>query len=565
MYEQLTKAAQDLLKEHFDVSDASITWEKPQDAAHGDIATPVALQLAKQVGKAPRDIAQILADHLTDHPEVDRLEVAGPGYVNIWLAPAAFCSLLKEIRLACNPQEERKDEVPIVVEYSSPNIAKPLGVHHLLSTIIGQVTTNLHRHFGEPVLTVNHLGDWGTQFGKLYVAWQKWGEGDVTTKSLDELLELYVRFHNEAEKDEALDDEARDIFRQLEEGNEEIRAFWQTVVDISMKDIHALYDRLHVEIEYDHGESMYEDKMQPIIEEGKEKGVFKEGKGGALIAEFPEDTHMPPAIVLKADGSTIYHTRDLATIHYRMDRWHPRASYYVVGAEQQLYFQQLFHIVGQLEWDLPHLEHIHFGRMSFTDRKMSTRKGTMLKLREVLDEAVERATETIKEHGDAIQSDDPDGLAEMMGIGAVVYGIISQNRKMDIVFDWKKVLAFDGNSAPYLQYTHARACSIVRKAESDQDPEVPVCNELTEKDRGLINTLLQFPRALNEALEGNMPHVLCQYLFSLCQAFNAFYAAEPILKAENEQKDFRVALTALTARVLKTSAELLTLRVPDRM
>ena len=304
--------------------------------------------------------------------------------------------------------------------------------------------------------------------------------------------------------------------------------------------------------------------MAPIIEEGKKKGVFKEGKEGALIVEFPEETKMPPAIVLKGDGSTIYMTRDLATARYRIDTWHPKAILYIVDVAQQMYFRQLFGILSQLKWTLPVLEHTLYGRMSFSDRKMSTRKGNILKLDEVLNEAVSRATELIKERGEKIQTDDPAALAEMMGVGALVYGILSQNRKMDMVFDWNKMLSFEGNSAPYLQYTHARAKSVLRKG-GEQDPAITSAVELSSAERRLTKLLLMFGQTLEDARKDHLPHRITNYLYEVCQAFNTFYNSDEILTAPLKARAYRLGLTGLTARVLKAGAEILTLRVPDRM
>ncbi|MDD5103952.1 MAG: arginine--tRNA ligase, partial [Candidatus Peribacteraceae bacterium] len=325
------------------------------------------------------------------------------------------------------------------------------------------------------------------------------------------------------------------------------------------------YERLHVHFVTDIGESFYEDIMQPILEEGKNKKVFTTGEEGSLIVTFAEEEKLPPFLVQKGDKATLYATRDLAQIRYRIDTYHPQAILYVVDVAQQLYFQQLFKTVSRLDWKLPLLEHVVFGRMRFADQSMSTRKGTVLKLEHVLDEAVTRAKEAIQEHRDSIQTDDENALAEMMGTGALVYGILSQNRRMDLVFDWQKVLSLEGNSAPYLQYTHARACSVLRRSESKETAVPKKIPALSEHERSLIGTLLTFPVVLEEARAQRMPHTLANYLYALCQEFNSFYNTEPILKAEEEQRTLRIALTSLVARVLKTGAELLTLRVPDRM
>lgn len=566
MFPALSQKATAILRKEFGLADLAVTWTIPKDAGHGDASTNIALQLSSQLKKKPHDIAQALVDALSPDADIEKVEIAGAGYVNVLLTPKALIEELIRSRAAHAPATMRTKEQPVIVDYSQPNIAKPLGVHHVLSTVIGQALCNLYRHEGIPVVGWNYIGDWGTQFGKLAVAMKKWGaKKDVETYTLDELLELYVRFHKEAEENPALDAEGREAFLRLEQGDRELRAFWEGVVKVTKSSLGHIYKRLHVAFDTDIGESFYEDKMAPVLEEGKKKGVFTEGKEGALIVEFAESTKLPPFLVQKGDGATLYATRDLAQIRYRVDTYHPQSILHVVDVAQQLYFQQLFETVKLLGWTVPHLEHVIFGRMRFAETKMSTRKGTVLKLEHVLDEAVEYAKKVIAEHGDTIQTDDADELAEMMGVGALVYGIVSQNRKMDIVFDWNKMLSFEGNSAPYLQYTHARARSVLRKAGVETQEFPSVVQTFTQSERRLIRTLLQFPFVLDDARSSHMPHKLATFLHELSQDFNAFYNNDPILKAEGDTRDFRLALTVYSARVLKTGAEILTLRVPERM
>ncbi|MFH1444566.1 MAG: arginine--tRNA ligase [Candidatus Peregrinibacteria bacterium] len=564
MIEEIAEKARKALLAKYSLKELTMEWRRPQEKAHGDIATAVALQIAKDVKKKPQEIAQALCAELQKSPDVERAEVAGAGYVNVWLTPEALLKELSRTHSVCLPQKQRKKEAPVVIEYSGPNIAKPLGIHHILSTVIGQVLVNLHRHLGYSVVATNHFGDWGTQFGKLSEAYSRWGEGPIEEYSIDQLLSLYVRFHDEAEKDPSLEDAARASFRKLEEGDPAMRTFWKATVSITMDAINCLYKRLHVHFDCENGESFYEKMMAPILEEGKKKQVIVPGEKGAFVVEFP-DEQLPPAVVLKADGATIYLTRDLATVRYRIETWHPREILYVVDRAQELYFRQIFATVRHLGWDLPALEHVVFGRMRFADGSMSTRKGNIVRLESVLDEAVERAGKVIAEHGEGIQTDDRAALQEMMGVGAVVYGILSQNRKMDMQFDWQKALSLEGNSAPYLQYTHARARSVLRKADLQDAPQPMGLDALTDRERSLTGVLLQFADVLEEARAQRMPHTLANYLFSLCQEFNSFYNVEPILKAEGSQRSLRLFLTSLTAMVIKTGAELLTLRVPDRM
>jgi arginyl-tRNA synthetase len=567
--QKLRAAAEKYLHDAYGVT-SIITFDISLEPERADLTSTVALKVGKELKKNPQDIAASLADALEKIPGVASVSSAGPGFLNVTLTSSALFSGLVSVTEATAAKPVRTTEAPTIVEYSAPNIAKPLGIHHLLSTTIGQSIANLHRHRGYPTLSFNHLGDWGTQFGQLAVAHKKWSDKLVKDLTIDDLLSLYVRFHEEADKDEALAQVGRDTFRKLEEGDKELRAFWSDIVAMTMKDLERLYERLHVHFDYTHGESFYEGKMDVILEEGKKKKLFVEGRDGALVVNFPEETKLPTAVLQKGDGSTLYMTRDLAQVRYRIDEFHPRAMLYVVDRAQSTHFAQYFEVVRLLGWDLPILEHVVFGRMSFADRSMSTRKGNIVKLDDVLEEAVKRASNLIEEHGSDIKGKERDDLAEIMGVGSVVYGILSQNRAMDMVFDWKKVLTFEGNSAPYLQYTHARAMSVLRKAKEEgriaDDGAVPSDDAgLTPHERALLLTLLRFDEMLTAACDDRMPHKVANYLYELAQSFNAFYNADAILKAEEPIRSCRLHLTSVAAHVLKTGAELLTLRVPDRM
>jgi arginyl-tRNA synthetase len=566
MFDRLHTEANQVLSTLFGLTDNPVVWTRPMEASHGDLTTTVALRAAKILSMSPRNIAEKLAKALADSPSVVKAEVAGAGYVNVWLTPMALLEELTAVEASVKGKAVRKKDAPVIVEYSQPNIAKPLGIHHILSTVIGQTIANLYAHDGFPVIRWNYMGDWGTQFGKLAVAFERWGKGKKPSEcTIDELLALYVKFHEEVEKDSTLEDAGREAFRKLETGDKKLRAFWEDVVSVTKASLGDLYARLHVSFDLDLSESFYEDKMDAILAEGKKKKVFVEGEGGSLIVQFPEDSGMPPYLVQKGDGATLYSTRDIAQMRYRIDTYHPSAIYIVTDIAQKLHFEQLIDTCNQLKWELPTFENILFGRMRFADSSMSTRKGNILKLEEVIDEAVKRADAIIAERGEAIQTDDPKDLGEMMGVGALVYGILSQNRKMDIVFDWDKMLSFDGNSAPYLQYTHARALSVLRKAESDGKKIPKKVGDLTSSERLVLRTLLEFPSVLIDARTEHLPHKLANYLYELCQAFNLFYHTDSILRAEGDQRDLRLALTARAADVIRVGCSLLTLRVPERM
>lgn len=559
---KLAAAGEEILLEKFGQS-TTVHFDVSVDEGRGDLTTSVALQVAKKVGKSPREVATTLAEGFGKVSGVIATEVAGAGFVNVTIAPSELMNGFSVVRTACLPSTKRNEQ-PVIVEYSQPNIAKPLGIHHIIGTVLGQAISNMYEHTGYPVLRWNYIGDWGTQFGKLAVAKAKWAPTqDTTTMTLGDLLDLYVKFHEEVAKDTTLEDQGREAFLKLEKGDKELRAFWKDVVTVTKASLADLYSRLHVSFDLDLGESFYEDKMEPILTAGKKKGVFKEGKEGALIVEFSEESGLPPYLVQKGDGGTLYSTRDIAQMRYRMDTYAPQKILIFTDIAQKLHFEQLVATCSQLGWELPPFENVLFGRMRFADRSMSTRKGNILKLEDALDEAVSRAEKLIEERGEKIQTENPQELAEMMGVGALVYGILSQNRKMDMVFDWDKMLTFEGNSAPYLQYTHARARSVLRKAGSDGS--VSDIQDVTQKERTLMKLILLFGATVEDARTEHLPHKLTNYLYELCQAFNSFYHSDEILTAPEAIRDFRLALTKLTADVLKTGAELLTLRVPDRM
>ena len=553
------------IEQQFGVSDLAVVWERPAESENGDRATPVAFQVASRAKKNPAEVANVVASTLEGDADIEKVEIAGPGYVNVWLTVDALLRSLNATRTACTAKVKEPGQRPVIVEYSQPNIAKPLGAHHLVTTLVGQALVNLYRHMGQEVIAWNYMGDWGTQFGKLSVSYDRYGEGKpIEELSVDELLDLYVRFHDEAKNDPSMEDEARAAFTKLEQDDKEMRAFWEVVVKTTKGELGHIYDRLHVSFDTDKSESFYEDKMDPIVEEGKQKNVFQDGDKGALMTFFEEDSNLPPYMILKGDGSTLYSTRDLANMRYRHDTHDPQEILIVTDVAQKLHFEQLAETCRLLGWDIEGFENTIVGRMRFADKSMSTRKGNILKLKEVLEEAVKRADEVIASHGDEIQTDDQKDLSEMMGVGAVAYGILSQNRQSNIVFDWAKFLGFDGNSAPYLQYTHARARSVLRKADVD-DVSLVSTADLSDKERDLINALSRFDEVLQEVRREHLPHLLANYLFGLCQDFNGFYNSEPILKAEGDTKMLRLSLTELTADVLKTGAEILTIRVPDRM
>ena len=527
--------------------------EHPADLSLGDYASNIALILAKKHNHQPLEVAgKIIQEILRqDYKWLAKAEVAGPGFVNFYLSPEFFQASLNEILKADQNFGALKIGAgkKVLVEYSSPNIAKPFGIGHLRSTIIGEAVANILNFSGYEVVRDNYLGDWGTQFGKLIVALKKWGNLDEAQNSpepIKYLVGLYVRFHDEAEKDKTLDDEARAWFLKLEQGDQEARNIWQTCVDLSLLEFNRIYERLGTKFDSTRGESFFEDKMPAVIEELRQKDLLKKSEGAELVF-FPQDK-LPPLMVIKSDGSTLYATRDLATDKYRLATYGPEIIIVnEVGSEQSLYFRQLFELEKMLGWfQTGQRIHIAHGLIRGKEGKLSTRKGDAIWLEEVLTEAVKRAG-----------AFNPD-TAEAVGIGALKYNDLKRESQKDIIFDWNDILNLEGNSGPYLQYTYARAKSLLVKAGVDQATwSAPV--EVGQLER----LLYRFPEVVEHSAQDYAPHHLCTYLYELAATFNNFYNQVKIIGAPDEA--YRLALTTATAQILGTGLDLLGISAPERM
>lgn len=592
----------DMLQEALDMAFPDIieklNIEYPRDSEHGDYACSIAMKLSKTLGQNPLEIAQKIKSNIQPLQFVDSIEVVQPGFINIKLLPSFLAGKVNEIaETGALYDSKLANGRTVVIDYSSPNIAKPLGVHHLLSTVIGQAVYNIYKALGYETIGVNHLGDWGTQFGKLIYAFKEWGDKKTIEKDpIPELLKLYVKYHDEAENDNTLDDKAREEFKKLETDDAENKQLWEWFVELSIHELVQTYAKLGVEFDEYIGESFYNDKMAAIIEEGKQKGVFTEGEGGALIVEF-EDENMSPYLIRKSDGTTLYSTRDLATIKYRLERWNPEQLLYVVDSSQSLHFKQLFETAKRLGYDSAKFEHISFGRMSMPDKAMSTRKGNIVLLDEVIGEGIERASVIVKEKSKDLKKREQDMVSQIVALGAIKYNILHQNRTTDIVFDWSKMLSVEGNSAPYLQYTYARAESILRKAESAggflkkvkkkaakpepteeqidlfqaiekvEDDEINAGEALENPhELAVARLLVKFQEYLVIASEEYKPNLFAQYLYDLAQNFNGFYNSVPVLQTENEElKESRLKLTKAVSTAIKEGLGILGIDVPERM
>lgn len=597
---------QQLLKEAAEkvFPDADLTGlkaEYPRDKEHGDYACSVALKLAKQLSMNPMEVAEKIIEKIEPVQFIEKAEAAAPGFINIrlskdWLE-SKIADYSKGEMLYDNTLGKNNN---VVIDYSHPNIAKPLGVHHLLSTIIGQSIYNIYKSLGFNTIGVNHLGDWGTQFGKLIYAYKTWGDKRKVEKNpIPELLKLYVKFHDEAEQNPEIEDKGRFEFKKLEEGDEENTKLWEWIKDLSLLEIQKAYKILDIQFDEYMGESFYNDKMQPIIEDGKNRGIFTEGEGGSLIYNFNEED-VSPVVIQKSDGATLYMTRDIATLAYRIDTWNPVKILYVVDSAQSLHFKQLFVIGEKLGYTSAHLEHVSFGRMRLPDKSMSTRKGNVVLLEDLLKDGVNKAKKIVKEKSKKLKKKEQEAVANMIAVGAIKYNVLSQNRTTEISFDWDRMLSTEGNSAPYLQYVAARADSILRKAEkesgkagkkavkkgkkkAEEENEMQIdlfqAIEHVEKvnkesikpledplEYNVARMLIKFQEYLVMAAEEYKPNLLSNYLYDLAQAFNSFYNTVPVIQAENEEvKEARLILCQAVSNIMKEGLKILGIKVPERM
>jgi arginyl-tRNA synthetase len=418
----------------------------------------------------------------------------------------------------------------VVIDYSSPNIAKPFGVGHLRSTVIGNALYQIYHHLGYKVVRINHLGDWGTQFGKLIVAFKRWGdEKSLATHAIETLYDLYVRFHSEVETQPELDDEAREWFKRLEAGDPEARAIWQRFRDLSLQEFSRIYERLGISFDSLAGESFYEPYLEPTIERIRQAGLASVSDQALIVDLRPYN--MPPCLLRKKDEATLYATRDLAAAMYRHETYDFWKMLYVVGADQRLHFQQVFKVLELMGFPWANdCVHVDFGLIRFNDEKMGTRRGNIIFLEDVLDRAVELAEQIVDEKNPTLPS--KREVAEAVGIGAVIFTDLSTRRVKDVNFEWEKVLTFEGETGPYVQYTHARACSVLRKADQPVRADAD-CAPLTQDEEfDLVRLLADYPAVLRHAAEGYEPFFVTDYLLTLSERFNKYYHNYRILTDE---------------------------------
>lgn len=540
-------------------------FEIPKELSHGHLSLPVFF-LAKEWKKAPPSIAKEVSEKLLTKGliSVDRVEAVG-GYVNIHLNDQyLFSTLYNEARSSGDRlgHVRRGAGQTVVIDYSSPNVAKPMHVGHLRATMIGQAIRNLAETQGYKVLGLNHIGDWGVQFGKLIYAYRQWGrEYPFDTEPFESLFQLYVRFHSEAEKDPELEKKGSLIFKQLEEGDPELEKLWKTFVDISLKDFDRLWKRLGVQHDLVRGESFYNDRLKPTEKILEEKGLLVESEG-AMVVEL-KDENMPPCLIRKGDGASLYATRDLASAIYRMEELKADLNLYVVGADQALHFKQVFSVlrrVGFSWWNKCH--HIAFGMYRFKDiGKMSSRKGQIIRLEDLLEKAVELVKKLMAEKNPDLA--DRDKIAEQVALGAIIFNDLVNDRVRDVEFDWDKALSFEGDSGPYLQYVSVRCQGIMNKYGRGLPDQVVALS--SNEERELQKTLMRYEEVLTQSFENFKPNILASYLLDVSSAFNRFYHNHRIVGGDPGLEASRVALVYVTQQVMRHGLGVLNIQIPAAM
>lgn len=536
--------------------------EIPPKPEMGDFAFPC-FRLAKSYHKAPPMIAQDLKESIGDQAFLSEIKVVG-GYLNFYVDKAQYAQQIIDkynnaTDYGCSDQGKDKT---ICIDYSSPNVAKNFHVGHLRTTIIGNSLYKIFSKLGYKVVRINHLGDWGTQFGKLIVAYKKWGSREaVEEKGIEELMDIYVKFHEEAEKDDSLNDEARAWFLKMEHGNEEALEIWQWFRDISLKEFMRVYNILGMEFDSFAGESFYRDKTADVIKRLTDDGLLKESQGAMIV---PLDEYdMPPCIVAKKDGSSIYATRDLAAILYRKATYNFDRCLYVTGLEQKLHFAQVFKVIELMGNDYAkNLVHIPYGLVSLKSGKISSRKGNVIFAEDLLRESINKTTSIIEEKNPDIP--DKEEVAKQVGIGAIIFNDLYNQRIKDVIFDWNKLLNFDGETGPYVQYTYARASSVLRKIG-----EVPDTIDYTlltdEASIGLLKEIERYPQVIKDAAERYEPSVIARYSIDLAHAFNKFYHECQINVEDETTKYTRTNVVKIARYIIKDALSLLGIQCPEQM
>ena len=567
----IEKAIKELQKEgvfpEFEIPEIKI--ERPEESAHGDYSANIALIIAKIVKKSPTEIANLINStfDIQHSTFFEKIEVAAPGFINFWINESEMEKLFSEVlnRGIKIFQKKPKKQETIIIEYSSPNIAKPLGIHHLPTTIIGQALVNILRFTGHRAISLSFPGDWGTQFGLLIAAYKRWGDKEKLKKNpISEMLELYVRFSQATKEDPRLLEEGRREFKKLEEGDRENRKLWQWFSKESLKDFNRVYELINVKIENTVSESFYEPELKSLVRDALKKGIAEKGKDGSVVIKVPDSS--TPEIIQKSDGATIYTTRELAAIRHRFKKWRASKILYVAANQQTFHLNQVFGAAEKLGFaKKEQLFHVKFGMvLAPGGKKFATREGRIIPLEEVLKEGVEKARKVVEKLNPSLPEKEKEKIAEIVGIGAIKFFVLSRNRLSDIVFDWEQMLNLRGFSAPYLQYTYARFASILRRAKFKKGKNFPIIVS-HPLEREIMVKILFFDEVLEEISQNLFPNQLADYLYDLSNSLNNFYETLPVIKSKEVERLFRLHLVYGAKEVLRAGLNLLGISAPEKM
>jgi len=542
--------------------------EKPKNSEMGDYAFPC-FKLAKELKKAPAIIAEELKNNMDiDKNLIEKVEIVG-GYLNFYINKESLArEVIKEFDLKkekYGSSNEGKNK-NVVIDYSSPNIAKPFHIGHLRSTVIGQSLYNIYKFLGYNSIGINHLGDWGTQFGKLIEGYKRWGkEYNIDKNPIDELTKLYVRINEECKKDESVLEECRNNFKKLEDGDKTCVELWEKFRELSLNEFQRIYDILGTKFESVCGESFYTDKMPEIVEMLEKSGKLIESQGAKVVDL--EEKNMPPCIIIKSNKSTTYETRDLAAILYRARTYDFCKAIYVTSYEQILHFEQIFEVAKLLDMDEKYKEnlvHVPFGMVRLKEGKMSTREGNIIKLEDLLNEAVSRVEKIIEEKNPELEN--KKEIAKKVGIGAVIFNDLSNSRIKDEIFDWDTMLNFNGETGPYIQYIYVRTKSVLNKAGYiPKIEDVKIDNLLDKSSMEVLKLIYSFNEIVKLSISKNEPYIIARFLIDLAKAYSVFYTENQIMIENTEIKDARIYLTYMVNVVLETGANLLGIQMPERM
>ena len=562
------KIIADEIKETINIEKIEEYIEVPTNKEMGDYSLPC-FKLAKELKKAPQMIANDIKEKIKiDEEMISKVDVVN-GYLNFYINPLALTkTVLEDID---NKKEQYGsssigNEKTIVIDYSAPNIAKPFHIGHLRSTVIGGALYKIYEFLGYNVVGINHLGDYGTQFGKLIEGYKRWGqEYNIEENPIDELTKIYVRINNLCKEDESVLEECRNNFKKLEDGDEYCTNLWQKFRDLSLKEFQKVYDLLDVDFDSWNGEAFYSDKMGEVIELLEKSGKLVESEGAEVVDLSDKD--MPPCLIIKSNGSTTYATRDLAAILYRARTYDFNKAIYVTSYEQILHFKQIFEVAKLLGLDKKYTDnliHVPFGMVQLKTGKMSTREGNIIKLEDLLNEAISRASGIIENKNPNLEN--KEEVAKKVGLGAVIFNDLYNSRIKDELFDWDTMLNFNGETGPYLQYTYVRTNSVLEKA--NEIPELSTVDATLLNDNASINLikeLYNFGEIIKQAADKNEPYIISRYLIAVAHLFSTFYTENKIINDDKKLQDARVYLTYCTNIVLKTGASLLGIGMPERM